>query len=206
MDLMREAERERAELAGLLAELRPDEWLLPSLCAGWTVRDVVAHVLSYEGLGPREVVGRMVRGRLVLGRINDVALRAQGPASPAELLERLRAFPRPTGLTAARGGAVGLVDALIHQQDIRRPLGRPRTVDPARLRFALDFTRTAPPLRGFWKARGVRLVATDVDWTVGRGPEARGPGEAVLMAMAGRRGAAADLTGPGAAVLERRHG
>ncbi|MDN4175449.1 maleylpyruvate isomerase family mycothiol-dependent enzyme [Nocardioides sp. SOB77] len=203
---MHEAELERAELTDLLADLRPDEWRRPSLCAGWTVRDVVAHLLSYEGLGPREVVGRMVRGRLVLGRINDVALRAQDAAGPQELVERLRAYPRPTGLTAVRGGAVGLVDALIHQQDIRRPLARPRTLDPARVRFALGFTLTAPPLRGFWKARGVRLVATDVDWATGRGPEARGPGEAVLMALAGRRGAAADLTGPGSVVLQQRHG
>jgi hypothetical protein len=34
--------------------------------------------------------------------------------------------------------------------------------------------------------RGVRLIATDLDWTRGKGPEARGTAEAVLMMMAGR--------------------
>lgn len=206
MDLMLEAERDRAELADLLEDLAPEEWAAPSLCAGWTVRDVVAHLLSYEGLGPLEVGLRGARGRLMLDRMNAVALQEYRAATPAELMQRLREFPQPTGLTAALGGAIGLVDGVIHQQDIRRPLGRPRTIDPDRLRFALKFAVTAPPLRGFWKVRGVRVVATDVDWAFGRGPEARGPGEAVLMSLAGRRGAADDLQGPGSSTLQRRFG
>jgi len=203
---MLEAERERAELGDLLRGLSAEQWEAPSLCAQWTVREVVAHVLSYEGLGLAAVASRIVRGRLSLGRINAVALSPHARATPEELVQRLREFPRPTGLTAARGGAVGLVDALIHQQDIRRPLDQPRDIDPDRLRYALRFTVAAPPLRGAWKVRGVRVVATDVDWAHGRGVEARGPGEAVLMAMAGRAGAADDLTGPGSEVLRRRFG
>lgn len=206
MDLMLEAERERAELADLLADLSPEEWEVPSLCAGWTVRDVVAHLLSYEGLSLLQVGVHLARGRLRFDRTNAAALADHRTTSPEALMQRLRDFPRPTGLTASRGGAVGLVDALIHQQDIRRPLHRPRPLDPDRLRYALKFTVTAPPLRGFWKARGVRVVATDVDWAFGRGPEARGPGEAVLMAIAGRRGAAGDLSGPGSEVLQARFG
>lgn len=200
------AERERAELADLLQGLSPQEWEAQSLCADWTVREVVAHLLSYEGLGLPAVGARLIRGRLMFGGINAVALRDHSKASPDELLHRLRQFPQPTGLTAAMGGAVGLVDALIHQQDIRRPLNKPRAIDPDRLRFALKFTVTAPPLRGFWKVRGVRVIATDVNWTHGRGAEVCGPGEAVLMAMAGRRGAADDLSGPGRDVLKDRFG
>jgi uncharacterized protein (TIGR03083 family) len=206
VDVMLEAERERAELAELLEGLSLEQWETQSLCADWTVREVVAHLLSYEGLGLRDVVARLVRGRMMLGRVNAETLRDHDQATPEELMQRLRQFPRPTGLTAARGGAVGLVDALIHQQDIRRPLDKPRVIDPDRLRYALSFTVTAPPLRGFWKVRGVRVVATDLDWAHGRGPEARGPGEAVLMALAGRRGAADDLAGPGSDVLRRRFG
>lgn len=206
MDVMREAGQDRQELAALLSELSPQDWEIESLCTGWTVRDVVAHVLSYEGLGPVAVGARMARGRFTFGRMNAVALRDQQTATPEELMERLRRFPQPTGLTAAMGGAIGLVDGLIHQQDIRRPLNRPRQINPDRLRFALKFAVTSPPLRGFWKARGVRVVATDVDWAFGRGPEARGSGEAVLMSLAGRRGCAVDLEGPGSVTLQRRLG
>jgi hypothetical protein len=63
---------------------------------------------------------------------------------------------------------------------------------------------TAPAVRGFWRARGVRLVATDVDWSAGKGPEVHGQGEALLMAMAGRRGVVAELSGPGQPKLAQR--
>jgi hypothetical protein len=65
----------------------------------------------------------------------------------------------------------------------------------------LDFALFAPTIRGAWRARGVRLVATDLDWTHGRGAEVRGSGEALLMVMAGRRAALDDLDGPGKAKL-----
>lgn len=87
---------------------------------------------------------------------------------------------------------------------MRRPLGMGREIPHERLLCALPFAVTAPPLRGFWNARGVRLVVTDLDWTRGKGPEARGTAEAVLMALAGRRGVAGELDGPGASILQRR--
>ncbi|GAA1913063.1 maleylpyruvate isomerase family mycothiol-dependent enzyme [Nocardioides lentus] len=205
IDVMAEAEAERRDLAALLADLDDGEWAAPSLCAGWTVRDVVAHLLSFEGLGPRVVAATLLRGRTVAGT-NAVALARWADAGPAELRARLDAFPRPTGLTAALGGSVGLVDGVIHAQDVRRPLARPRAIPAPRLRHCLGFAVTAPPLRGFWAVRGVRVVATDVDFAHGRGPEARGTGEAVLMTLAGRRGVAAELTGPGADRLRARLG
>ncbi len=201
-----EAERERAELADFLSQLRPEDWDRESLCAGWRIRDVLAHVVSYEELDKGQLVQRAVKGRFSPDRINALGVAESVKRGPEELVGFLRAHLRPTGITAARGGGVGLVDAVIHHQDVRRPLRAARTIPPERLAFALRFSVVAPPLRGFWHARGVRLVATDVDWSWGRGPEARGPGEAVLMALTGRRGAAADLTGPGAEVLLRRTG
>ncbi|MGY4649921.1 hypothetical protein ACVWWN_003717 [Mycobacterium sp. URHB0021] len=81
---------------------------------------------------------------------------------------------------------------MIRQQGIPRPLGRPRTIDPQRLCTALDFARIAPTIRGAWPARVVRLVATDLDRSHGRGPEARGRGEALLLVMAGRGATLAD--------------
>ncbi|BBX69578.1 hypothetical protein MPSYJ_30390 [Mycolicibacterium psychrotolerans] len=93
---------------------------------------------------------------------------------------------------------------MIHQQDIRRTLSLPRTIPADRLVVALDFARVAPLIGGAWHTRGVRRIATDIDWAVGQGPEVRGTGEALLMAMARRPDALADLTGPGLVVLDRR--
>jgi hypothetical protein len=80
----------------------------------------------------------------------------------------------------------------------------PRTIPPDRLRATLEFAKTAPVIRGFWHRRGLRLVATDVDWSVGAGPEVRGPGEAVLLAIAGRNATIDELSGPGLATLRPR--
>ena len=107
----------------------------------------------------------------------------------------IRTDTEPHGLTGGFGGRIALTDGMIHQQDIRRSIGLPRTIDPERLRTALDFARFAPTIRGAWRARGVRLVATDLDWAHGKGPEVRGTGEALLMAMAGRRAALTTSTG-----------
>lgn len=200
------ARDERAEMADFLESLQPEQWEQPSLCSGWRVRDVAAHVISYEEHGTVDLLRRLAKARFRPHKLNDVAVTEYNTRDPQELVEFLREHLTPRGATARFRGGVGLVDAVIHHQDMRRALDMPRTVPAERLRYALPFAVTAPPLRGFWKARGVLLIATDVDWTRGSGPEARGEGEAVLMTLAGRRGVARELTGPGAAVLEERLG
>ena len=204
MNLMGLARAEREDLRDLLAGLGPEQWSAPSLCAGWSVKDVVAHMLSYEELGARQLAERFVRGRLSVDRVNDIGLREYSTRTPAQLIELLDDHLDPAGLTAGMGGAIALTDGMIHQQDIRRPLALPRTIPAERLVPALRTALFAPTLLGVVRVRDVRLVATDIDWTFGRGPEVRGTGEALLMTVAGRRAAVADLSGPGQARVARR--
>jgi len=204
VDGMTLARAEREDLLDLLGTLTPEQWRAPSLCAGWSVHDVVAHVLSYEELGPRQLAARFARGSFRFGRVNAVGLREYAGRSPAELTDLLRRHLTPTGLTAGLGGAIALTDGLIHHQDIRRPLGLPRAVPAERVRPALRTALFAPTLLGVVRVRDVRLVATDLDWAFGRGPEVRGTAEALLMAVAGRRGIAAELSGPGRERIARR--
>jgi len=206
VDVVALAEAERSDLAALLATLEPGDWDAPTLCAGWRVRDVVAHVVSYDGLDLAGLGRRFVQGRFSVDRTNALGVAAHDGRTPAELVALLHEHRSPRGLTAGFGGRIALVDGLIHTQDIRRPLGLPREVPPERLRVALPFALAAPPVRGLWHVRGLRVVATDLDWAAGRGPEVRGPGEAVLMAIAGRAGIARELSGPGADRLARRLG
>lgn len=200
------AREERAEMADFLESLQQEQWEQPSLCASWRVLDVAAHVISYEEHGTGELVKRLARARFRPNKFNDLGVAEYNTCAPQELVRFLRRHLTPRGATARFSGGVGLVDAMIHHQDMRRALDMPRTIPAERLQYALPFTVTAPPLRGFWNAREVRLVATDVDWARGRGPEARGAAEAVLMTLAGRRGVARELTGAGATILEQRLG
>ncbi|WP_020579110.1 maleylpyruvate isomerase family mycothiol-dependent enzyme [Actinopolymorpha alba] len=204
MNPMDMARAERTDLATFLKTLTPDQWDSPTLCSRWSVRDVVSHMISYEEHNMADLIRRLRTAKFRLGRLNDVAMAEYRHLQPAELIGFLHGHLTPTGSTAGFSGGVGLVDALIHHQDIRRPLGLQRTIPAERLRYALPFATKAPPLRGFWHARGTRLIATDLDWSYGRGPEARGTAEAVLMVLAGRPTVAQELTGPGAAVLQRR--
>jgi uncharacterized protein (TIGR03083 family) len=93
---------------------------------------------------------------------------------------------------------------MIHQQDIRRAIGKPREIPEARLVAVLDFSLKAPTLPSKANRRGLRLVATDLDWTSGHGPEVVGPAEALLMAVAGRPHALGELTGDGLPTLRER--
>jgi hypothetical protein len=95
-----------------------------------------------------------------------------------------------------------LADLVVHQQDIRRPLGRLRVIEQARLLHTLNH-----PNRWVYPRRfmgGLRFVATDVDWSHGAGPEVRGTGEALALAMAGRGVVLDGLDGDGLDILVGR--
>lgn len=97
-----------------------------------------------------------------------------------------------------------LLDRLVHRQDIRRPLGRPRTIPDERMLAVLNgTTRMGSVFGARERTKGLRLEATDIEWTWGDGPVVRGPGEALLLSMLGRAHALADLHGDGVAQLAR---
>ncbi len=201
-DLMTMARAERADLAEFLATLTPQDWQAPTLCTRWSVKDVVAHVISYEELGAVGLLKRFAKGFVV--RANQVGVEEFAALTPQQLLEFLRGHLEPHGLTAGFGGMIALVDGTIHHQDIRRALNRPRVVPPDRLARILPLVPRNPRLGAGRRIRGLRLRAIDVAWTHGDGPDVTGPGEALLLAMTGRPAALADLDGPGVATLADR--
>jgi uncharacterized protein (TIGR03083 family) len=205
-DPIRLAHDDRADLADFLRGLPAEQWDAPTLCDRWSVRDVVAHVISYDDLGPTGFVRRLAAGRFDPDKANQVGVDQYASLSPDELLAELEGHLRPAGLTARLGGRIGLVDGLIHHQDIRRALGAPREVPRERLAATLPLARVAPPIRAFSRVRGLRLVATDIGWSSGRGPVVEGPAEPLLMAMAGRGQALDELAGAGLPTLADRIG
>ncbi|GGR55329.1 uncharacterized protein (TIGR03083 family) [Nocardioides luteus] len=198
------ATAEREDLADFLETLEPEQWERPSLCTEWTVREVVAHTVSYEGVRLREFAGMLRHARFRFEEMNARRLAEFGSREPGELVAYLRTHVRPSGPTSVGGGRIALTDALIHHQDIRRALGLPRVVPTERLVPVLGFAFMARPLPARRNVRGLRLLAIDLDWSHGRGDEVTGPAEALLMAVSGRADALPELAGPGLATLESR--
>jgi hypothetical protein len=130
-----------------------------------------------------------------MDRFNALLIDSYARFTTPELIDLIHRRARPRGYMAALEGTIGLLDAMIHQQDIRRPLGMPRSIPAERLEIALERSLYVPMLRAAWRSRGLRLIATDVDWTHGSGLEVRATGEAFLMSLAGRRAAFSEIAG-----------
>ena len=198
------AEEERADLLALLQGLTPAQWEAPSLCTKWRVRDVATHVVSYDELSRTKTVGTFLRGGLRTGKVNDVALARYRDLDPDAIVDLVARNQRPSGLPSGFKGGIALTDGTIHHQDIRRALDLRRTIPEHRLVPVLTFSLGAPTLPSKGNGKRLRLVATDVDWSTGAGPEVTGPGEALLMAVAGRPDALDELGGVGLATLQAR--
>jgi uncharacterized protein (TIGR03083 family) len=203
-DLMPLAEKERVDLLALLRQLTPAQWNAQSLCTGWRVRDVATHIVSYDELSTVQTVVTFLRGGLRAGRVNEVALDRYRNLEPERIIDLVARNQRPRGLPSGLGGGIALTDGTIHHQDIRRALGMPRVIPEHRLIPVLDFSLGAPTLTSKSNRRGLRLVATDLNWTNGDGPTVSGPGEALLIALAGRPEALDELGGDGLAILAER--
>ena len=203
-ELWRAAARERAALADDLATLTPEQWRRPSLCRGWDVEEVVAHLTAAASLGRGAWLRSMARARFRSAEHNRRQVQRHRGATPAETLERFRAVEHrttaPSGHTPAYVGEV-----LIHAEDVRRPLGLAHDPDPATLaavlRFAVarDFT-----VAGRTTAAGLALRADDGPFTAGEGPEVTGPTLSLLMVVAGRAAHLDDLAGDGLPLLRER--
>ncbi|MEU3693991.1 maleylpyruvate isomerase family mycothiol-dependent enzyme [Streptomyces narbonensis] len=193
---------ERAALVEDLSRLDDRQWEQPSLCAGWTVHDVTAHLVdTYRTTRLGFVVG-LARARFDFDRQNSVGVARERGATPQETLARLRRAASRTSTPPAPLDS-RLVEEIVHGEDIRRPLGLTRAYPPEAVVRSLRLQARTPASFGGAKellAR-VRLTATDTELTLGTGPEATGPALSLLLAVSGRRPALDDLGGPGLAVL-----
>ncbi len=184
--IWQEIDRGRAAAAELLEGLDDAQWQTASLCDGWTVRDVAAH-LTQAHVRIGEVWWPLVRSGFSVTRMTrDLA--TSSPLSRTEIVAALR------GMVGSRRTAIGvtpvepLLDILVHTQDIARPLGIEIAMPPEAAALAAERTFAYKgPMRLAPKVEELTFVATDVDWRHGTSPdEVRGPISELLMALAGR--------------------
>ena len=200
--LRSEFDAEHADFIALTRSLSADQWAEPSLCSGWNIRDVVVHTAWHVHRDRKAVVGFLLKSSISgssQAGANQIA--RDGNRSNDSLIQWLA--------SPGQCDQVNLGEMMIHQQDVRRPLGLNREIPEHQLARILDISLTrsgsmtlVPASRKI--SQGLRLIATDIDWSSGHGEEVRGTGEAILMAISGRIGVVDDLEGPGAEVLANR--
>ena len=201
---------QRARTADLLEQLTEEQWRHPSLCQGWTVRHVAAH-LTLQQQRVRDVAAfvarnpRMLRSVTLNAVIHDSAV-VQSRLPTDEIIGRIRAMIGSRRHNAFVTPLETLSDILVHSQDIAVPLD---------VRLEMPPSASAPAATRRWDTRaaplatvyrrlpleGYRLTATDAAWTRGQGPEVAGPIGALLLLLTGRSAALGQLTGEGADAL-----
>jgi uncharacterized protein (TIGR03083 family) len=195
---------ERQALADFLDTLQPAQWATPSLCEGWTVQDVAAHLAAAPAVTPGPLLADFARARFNPNRATRDSAVRWARRGPAQILDQLRKNAERDAKPPGVPRDAVLVDAVVHGLDVRRPLGDHRAIPAAAFVPTAEFcARTRWPgsmmLGGAGRKRiaGVRLVAEDQDWFHGEGPEVRGSGEALLLLLSGRRPEPDELHGDG---------
>jgi uncharacterized protein (TIGR03083 family) len=195
---------ERAALAADLADLEDVRWSTPSLCAGLTVREVVAHLTAAGSLNGFRWLAGVIRCRFDFDRQVEMRLAEQLGSSPAETLARFERIVDST--TSPPLPVLALLgEVVVHGEDIRRPLGIAH--DPSAdviTRVARYYAGSDQVVLARRRVRGLRLQATDGPFTTGSGPLATGRTSALVMAMTGRQVYCDELTGDGVAILRDR--
>jgi uncharacterized protein (TIGR03083 family) len=195
---------ERLRLADLLAELSDGDWEQPSLCAGWSVRDVAAH-LTLQQLGARAVAGMMITYRGDTDRAIRESARKRSAAWPTgKIIAEIRATAGSRRHNAGVTYRETLIDVLVHAQDIAIPLARPYPMPPEATAAAATriwTMRWPPPFPARRVMERFRVTATDIDWSAGQGPRVSAPISAILLLSAGRIAALPHVSGPGTAEL-----
>jgi uncharacterized protein (TIGR03083 family) len=199
-------EQERLSLADLLEGLTEEQRKAPSLCEGWRIKDVAAHVALAPQ--PPSVWTMLVEGVRAGGRFHklnrDFAVRyADRPG--VDLVADLRNHAASRRLPTVTNYRNILFDVLVHGQDIAIPLGVPRDMPKEAAVAGIDRVWTmGRPFGVKRELKKFRYVATDVDWTAGEGPEVAGPIAALLLLVTGRPAALPQLSGHGVAALGDR--
>ncbi|WP_433220682.1 maleylpyruvate isomerase family mycothiol-dependent enzyme [Dactylosporangium sp. CS-047395] len=177
---------ERADLADMLAGLTPEQWDAPTLCAGWRVREVVAHTTQPFRSSALKVAFELLRSGGFNRMADRTARRDAARMSSAQLLAAVRdniAHP----WTPPGGGPVGaLSHEVIHGLDITVGLGLDRRVPLDRMAMVLG--GMSPRNIAFFGVdlTGKRLEATDLDWHYGTGEPVRAPAQDLLLMACGR--------------------
>lgn len=204
-DLWQVVHAERAAIVNDLAGLRSEQWTTPSLCDGWDIHDVVAHLAATATLSYLRFFREFLLAGLSTNRIVDKQIRAGRLCRPEESLSALRSAIDQT-VSPPQPIITRIIEIIVHGEDIRRPLQIHHDYSITHITEALDYFARDRASGGQARLAGLSLRTTEAKMVVGDGDLVEGPAVSLLLAAGGRRVALADLTGPGRQKLEDQLG
>jgi uncharacterized protein (TIGR03083 family) len=194
---------ERRMLADELSLLTEPQWAAASLCEGWDVHDVIAHLTGSAKTTRRGFWMSMVRSGFNFDWANAREVATERAPTPAETLDRFRATITSTN-TPPGPFVTRLIEIVVHGEDIRRPLGMTRPHLPPALKDCLEYLVRDQLSGGKKRLAGLELAATDQGFNVGSGRSVRGPALSLLLAASGRPAGLPELQGEGLTLLNER--
>jgi uncharacterized protein (TIGR03083 family) len=205
MDTWQATDEERAALADDLATLDDDQWDAPSLCGEWKVRHVVGHLVGGADVKAGPFIAGMLKSGMNFNRFIAREGLELGAAPPDELLVQFRKTIGTHRTPPGTKPEIMLTDLVCHSGDIRRPTGMTRSVAEATLVMVADTVKGIGfPIHVKKRVAGLRMSATDSDWSTGDGPLVEGPLASLILVMAGRKAPLEDLSGEGIQTLQAR--
>ena len=196
---------ERTAMYEMLKTLVDGDWDRPSLCAGWRVRDVASHVHLALTINLLRLVAGIAVNRGDFNRFMATHAPQHGNRPPSEILASWKDFA-PSSKIPPTTKRVDLgLDVFVHHHDVAIPLGREVPTDPQRLRWLADgMVAASSPILSGPRVQGIRMIASDIEWHHGTGPEVTGPAVALILAGCGRTALYDQLDGAGLEELARR--
>lgn len=202
--------RSRIDLIDYLEMLTDDQWNHDSLCEGWQNRDVLAHLILEFHYNASKSWKDFIRSGFRINVFLKQTAIAPGRQSPTELMNQFRLMideqHKPPGISVMNI----LTDLLIHEQDIRIPLGHIKPIAPDSLR--LIFSNWEPGTYNMGeriaglpgRLKGLKFTITDLNMTKGNGNEVIGSASDILHAIVGRTITLDRLEGDGVNILKKR--
>ena len=196
----------RRRAADMFDQLNDEQLAVQSLCTAWTVHDMAGHLVAPFCVSmPRFALGSIFAGGF--DKYSVKAARKLGRRPIGELTAVLRKNAESHFTPPGNGPMAPLTDISVHTRDVARPLGLDVSGPLSTWKVVLTFLTSPTASRGFvpkGRTSGLRVRATDQDWSYGDGADIQGPSEALALAILGRAAAFSDLSGEGVALLRGR--
>lgn len=177
---------EYVALADLLASATEADWNTPSLCQGWRVREVIAHLTMPARYDEEAFMAELRARDFDFSRLSNEIAARDAQLAFEDLVANLRADTLLNWAPPGGGYHGALNHVVIHGLDATVPLGVERRSPSETIRIVLDDLSEGGHEHFGTVIAGRRLEATDLDWSYGSGRLLRGSAGDLALVLCGR--------------------